>query len=71
MGLTEDELFALFPNNLTSQPGDSGGNTIVFTPSDAGDAAFRVIFETDGSVVTSFRSGRVPQIEPATACSSG
>lgn len=69
VGMSEEDLFALFGERLTSTPNTAGGNTIVFTPSDPGDAAFRVIFESDGAAVTSFRSGRVPQIEPTTACS--
>lgn len=68
VGMLEDELFALFGERLTSAPRAGGGNTIVFTPADEGDAAFRVIFETDGSAVTSFRSGRVPWIEPIVPC---
>jgi hypothetical protein len=38
------------------------GRTLTFVPSDESDAEFRVIFETDGAVVTSLRSGRIPQI---------
>ncbi|MDW3176645.1 MAG: hypothetical protein R8J94_04570 [Acidimicrobiia bacterium] len=68
VGMAEDALLALFGERLTSTPRAGGGNTIVFTPADAGDAAFRVIFETDGSAVTSFRSGRVPQVEPISPC---
>lgn len=68
VGMAEDALLALFGERLTSTPRAGGGNTIVFTPADAGDAAFRVIFETDGSAVTSFRSGRVPQVEPLSPC---
>lgn len=67
VGMTEVDLLALFGESLTSTA-NGAGNTIVFTPSDPGDAAFRVIFETDGTVITSFRSGRVPWIEPATPC---
>ncbi len=68
LGDTEDDLFALFPDNLSSAPREGGGTTVTFTPSDAAEAAFRVIFETDGDVVTSFRSGRVPLIEPFAPC---
>jgi hypothetical protein len=68
VGMPEEELLALFGERLTSTPRAGGGNTVVFTPADAGDAAFRVIFETDGTAITSFRSGRVPQIEPAIPC---
>ncbi len=62
VGMSEQGLNDLFGASLTTTARPGGGNTITFTPSDAGDAEFRVIFETDGSVVTSFRSGRVPQV---------
>jgi len=68
VGMPEGDLFALFGERLTSTPRAGGGNTVIFTPADAGDAAFRVIFETNGTAVTSLRSGRVPLIEPAIAC---
>lgn len=48
---------------------DGSGEDIVFVPQDETDAAFRVIFETDGAVVTSFRSGRVPLVLPSIPCS--
>lgn len=68
VGLTEQGLFDLFGDSLTSVARDGGGNTITFTPSDASDAEFRVIFETDGTMVTTFRSGRLPQVTPASPC---
>ena len=68
VGMTEEGLFELFGDRLSQAPRDGGGNTITFTPADASDAEFRVIFETDGSVVTNFRSGRQPQVTPTTPC---
>ncbi|MFT7475854.1 MAG: hypothetical protein ACI81L_002796 [Verrucomicrobiales bacterium] len=68
VGMSEDGLASLFGERLTTESSNTGGNRIVFTPSDPGDADFRVIFETDGAVVTSFRSGRLPQVEPTTPC---
>lgn len=70
VGKTETELTELFGDRLTSASREGGGNTITFTPVDEGDKQFRVIFETDGAVVTSFRSGRVPIVEPTTPCST-
>ena len=69
VGMSEEGLFSLFGDNLSTEASNTGGNRIVFTPSDASDAEFRVIFETDGSVVTSFRSGRLPQVESTLPCS--
>jgi len=68
VGMTEQALFDLFGDSLTQTVREGGGNTITFTPSDASDAEFRVIFETDGNVVTTFRSGRIPQVSPSTPC---
>lgn len=68
VGMTEDGLASLFGDRLTTETSSTGGNRVIFTPSDPGDAAFRVIFETDGSVVTSFRSGRLPQVDATTPC---
>ncbi len=68
VGMSEDGLASLFGDRLTTEPSSTGGNRIIFTPSDPGDADFRVIFETDGSVVTTFRSGRLPQVDATTPC---
>lgn len=68
VGMSEDGLASLFGDSLTTEASDTGGNRIIFTPSDPNDAAFRVIFETDGTAVTSFRSGRLPQVDATTAC---
>lgn len=68
VGMSEEGLASLFGDRLTTETSSTGGNRIIFTPSDPGDADFRVIFETDGSVVTTFRSGRLPQVDPTTPC---
>ena len=68
VGSTEESLRSLFGDSVHTEARSGGGNNIVFTPSDASDAAFRVIFETDGTTVTRFRSGRVPQVEPTDFC---
>lgn len=44
------------------------GNTAVFVPTSANDANYRVIFETDGTTVTSFRAGKVPEVTNAAGC---
>jgi len=49
---------------------DGSGDDIVFVPQDEADAAFRVIFETDGSVVTAYRSGRIPIVAPSVPCAA-
>jgi hypothetical protein len=42
--------------------------TYVFTPVDAADAVYRVVFETDGTTVTSFRAGRAALVVPSAPC---
>jgi len=68
VGMSEDGLASLFGASLTTEASATGGNRVIFTPSDAADAQFRVIFETDGETVTSFRSGRLPQVDPVSPC---
>lgn len=45
------------------------GNTAVFVPTSANDANYRVIFETDGTTVTSYRAGKVPEVSNPVGCS--
>lgn len=68
VGMTEQGLSDLFGDRLTTAAREGGGNTITFTPADPSDAEFRVIFETDGTSVTTFRSGRLPQVTPVSPC---
>ena len=44
------------------------GNTAVFVPTSANDANYRVIFETNGTTVTSFRAGKVPEVTNPVGC---
>jgi hypothetical protein len=40
------------------------GHSLVFTP----DPQHRIIFETDGKVVTRYRAGRMPEVEWVEKC---
>ena len=44
------------------------GTTATFVPTSANDANYRVIFETDGTTVTAYRAGKVPEVNSATGC---
>jgi len=70
VGSTEAQIKDLYPGQIEVQPRLDGqpGNQLVFTPKDAADAKFRLVFFTDGSIVTSYRAGRVPQVLAATGC---
>jgi hypothetical protein len=67
IGSTDAQLQSLFPGRL-SETATPTGKTIIYTPVDAANANYRVIFDTDGKAVTAYRSGQVPQIEPAQPC---
>ena len=45
------------------------GHYLTLVPSDAADAGFRLIFETDGSKVTGFRAGADPEVSYVEGCS--
>jgi hypothetical protein len=44
------------------------GNTATFVPTSANDANYRVIFETDGTTVVSYRAGKLPEVTNAIGC---
>ncbi len=70
IGSTEDEIKDLFPGQIeVSDHAYVDGNYLTFVPVDEGDDQFRVVFETDGEVVTQFRAGRLPEVEYIEGCS--
>jgi hypothetical protein len=64
VGMTEAALQELFPDRLTAAD-TPNGRSFTFVPNDPGEAELRIIFETDGSTVTSYRAGRTPMVEAA------
>ena len=71
VGDTEAQVQARYSGNLQSSPHKyvQGGHYLTLVPSDAGDASFRLIFETDGTKVTRFRAGRQPEVSYIEGCS--
>jgi len=69
IGMTELEITTLFPGQIEEQPHKyvDGGHYLVFVPNDPAD--HRVIFETDGEVVTGYRAGILPEVEWVEGCS--
>jgi hypothetical protein len=61
VGMPVGELTALYPDQLEASPGASG-TTFTFVPTDEADAEYRIIFDTDSTVVTAFRAGKLPQV---------
>ena len=69
VGSTEAQLHELFGERLVVNPyADGSGNSVQYVPVDEPDVDYRVIFETDGTSVTSMRAGRLPAVVPAEPC---
>ena len=69
MGSTEAQLHELFGERLVVSPyADGSGNSIQYVPVDEADTDYRVIWETDGTSVTSMRAGRLPAVAPGEPC---
>ncbi len=71
VGDTENQVQALYANRLevTDHKYVPGGHYLTLVPTDAVDADYRLIFETDGSKVTTFRSGKLPEVAYVEGCS--
>lgn len=70
VGTKESRIVELLGNKLDRKVNDDGSIDLIFVPTDPNDAEFRVIFTIRDGVVVTFRSGRVPLVLPAEACSS-
>lgn len=46
-----------------------GGHYLTLVPTDAADAGYRLVLETDGAAVTDMRAGRLPEVEFVEGCS--
>lgn len=71
IGDTESRIKTLYPGQIRVQPHKytSKGHYLVFVPKDAADKDYRLIFETDGKVVTRWRVGKLPEVEWVEGCS--
>jgi hypothetical protein len=70
IGDTEDRIRKLYGARLSTTPHKYvDGHYLTVGPTGAADTAFRIIFETDGRVVTRYRSGRRPPVEYVEGCS--
>lgn len=69
VGMTEDGIARLYPAGLRTMPHKyvSGGHYLVFTPPGA-DSGFRIVWETDGRRVTTYRAGIEPAVEYVERC---
>jgi hypothetical protein len=62
---TVAQLQKLYTANLQATP---DGKSFLYVPKDAVDADYRVVFETDGTKITSYRAGKLPTVLTATPC---
>ena len=70
VGSSEATLKTLFAEKLVVTA-VAGARRAVYTPTDAANADFRVIFELDATgTVTSYRAGRTGVVEPANPCTA-
>ena len=68
IGTPEDVVVDLFGDQIERSVNDDGTVDLIFVPSDAGDASFRVIFTVSDGTVLRYRSGKMPEILLAAPC---
>lgn len=70
IGDSEQRIHELYSGRVTVEPHKYvDGHYLVVAPSAPADSGHAIIFETDGSRVTSFRAGRVPEVRYIEGCS--
>ena len=71
VGDTETQVQSRYADRLQASPHKyvPAGRYLTLVPSDAADAGFRLIFETDGTKVTRFRVGKQPEVSYVEGCS--
>jgi hypothetical protein len=69
LGMSEAQVQAVYGESLQVRPHkyDSAGRYLVLGP-DAGADSLRIVFETDGRVVTRYRAGVLPAVEYVEGC---
>ncbi len=63
IGSTEAEILKYYPGNIEVKPHQyiENGHYLIFRSPDARYQNYRLIFETDGTHVTTFRAGKIPE----------
>ena len=71
VGDTEERVMELYQGTVSVQPhkygGEQGAHYLIVTP--PGDSLHRIIFETDGERVVTYRSGLLPYVAYVEGCS--
>jgi hypothetical protein len=68
VGDSEARIKEIYGDRVTVQPHKYLPNGHYLVVAAAGDAANRIVFETDGKVVTTYRAGRRPEVENVEGC---
>lgn len=70
IGDSEQRIMQLYPGRVTVQPHKyTDGHYLVVAPAAPADSGRNIIFETDGQKVTTYRAGRMPEVEYIEGCS--
>jgi hypothetical protein len=71
IGDSEARIRSLYPGRIQTTPHKyvPNGHYLTFVPKDASGRNYRVVFETDGQKVTSFRAGKLPEVQYVEGCS--
>ncbi len=70
IGQTEQQVMKLYTNQLkvSRHHYDEKGHYLTFVPKDSRDKNYRMVFETDGRKITTFRAGKLPEVEFVEGC---
>jgi hypothetical protein len=70
VGDTEAQVRAMYGSRVSVQPHKylPAGHYLIVAPVPPTDSAFRLVFETDGSRVTSYHAGRMPEVRWVEGC---
>lgn len=70
VGMSEDSVQHLYANHLRVTPHKyvSGAHYLTLVPGAPADTVHRIVFETDGKLVTRYRAGVVPYVENVEGC---
>jgi hypothetical protein len=71
IGDSEDRIKELYPGRIevARHEYNSQGHYLTFVPTSTRHQAYRVVFETDGQKVLSYRVGKLPEVSYAEGCS--
>lgn len=69
VGDTEARIKSLYPGIKSEPHHYEDGHYLIYTPKDAKQKKYRLIFETNGKTVTRYRAGALPAIEWIEGCS--